>query len=317
MSKPRDPRVGRTLTSIGAVAPPQPQIPPSPTASSDAKFDPEPTTTNEDFGAFNNIPTMEFGSQAGGARTIIAGSGVTGERTRSASPSAPSASPTTAAALEIMPSLVNIVAYQPALELVTAVDSARSAAYRVTRHQLLAQNPGTVMMVTSAQPGEGKSITALNLALAFAELAPGKTLLVEANFRRPWLVNALQLAKYRCFRAQMIALRSQSEMPLGVTQLAPTALHVAPLRPWSAGEVATPFLDAVAIARAMYALRSAGYERIIVDAASTLEAADVNLLQDACDGIVTVVRARETKAAQLQEVIERLSPARFLGTVLT
>ncbi|MBK9071777.1 MAG: hypothetical protein IPL79_12355 [Myxococcales bacterium] len=304
MSKSRDPRVGRTQTVLGAV----------PQAAAVAAAAEEAAAAHDDaFSAFNNVPTMELGSHAGVGQTLMAGSGPITERTMLAAEAA-GGKPT--ASIEVIPTIINVVAYQPQLELATAVDSKRASAYRVTRHQILAQKPGTVMLVTSAEPGEGKSMTALNLALAFSELSPGRTLLVEANFRRPSLVNALDLTKYRCFRAQMVAQRSHPAMPLGVVHIAPTALHVLPVRPWGPGENVTPFLDAIAMTRAIYALRSSGYERIIVDAASTLEAADVNLLQDACDGIITVVRTRHTSAGRLREVVERLSPARFLGTIL-
>lgn len=303
MSKARDPRAGRTQTVLGAV----------PQAAAVAAAAEEAAAHDDAFGAFNNVPTMELGSQAGPGQTLMAGSGPASERSTQVTDSAPF---NAAAAIEVIPTIINVVGYQPQLELATAVDSKRASAYRVTRHQILAQKPGTVMLVTSAEPGEGKSMTALNLALAFSELSPGRTLLVEANFRRPWLVGALDLTKYRCFRAQMVAQRSHPAMPLGVVHIAPTALHVLPVRPWGPDDKVTPFLDAIAMARAIYALRSAGYERIIVDAASTLEAADVNLLQDACDGILTVVRTRHTSAGRLREVVERLSPARFLGTIL-
>lgn len=280
---------------------------------------------SDDGGPFGNVPTWELSGQSGAlafhqaektevgaTRTVMAGGGVPLEVPPVTSGATPASSPS----IEILTSQLDLTGYRAELELATAVDSPRAAAYRVARHQLLAQHPGAAIMVTSAERGEGKSVTALNLALAFAELSPGKTLLVEANFRRPWLAKTLRLKRYRCFREQMVAQQAQPSMPLGVVHLAPTALHIMPVRPWNPGEPPTPFLDAIALARAMYTFRAAGYERIVVDASAVLEAADVNLLQDTCDGIVTVVKARQTSAAHLREVIERLSPARFLGTLM-
>jgi succinoglycan biosynthesis transport protein ExoP len=63
-----------------------------------------------------------------------------------------------------------------------------SDAYRTIRTwvQLSASKSGHTLLVTSATPGEGKSTTAANLAISFAQLGL-EVLLVDADLRRPVL----------------------------------------------------------------------------------------------------------------------------------
>src|SRR5439155_6867320 len=59
---------------------------------------------------------------------------------------------------------------------------------RALRNRLLALNPDgepKTLVVTSAVRDEGKTVTALNLAMAFAELERQEVCLVDADLRRP------------------------------------------------------------------------------------------------------------------------------------
>jgi protein-tyrosine kinase len=56
---------------------------------------------------------------------------------------------------------------------------------------------GRLIMVTSARPGEGKTFTALNLALAFASERDVKALLVDADTQHPGLPNILGIPEDR------------------------------------------------------------------------------------------------------------------------
>ena len=62
-----------------------------------------------------------------------------------------------------------------------------------TLHQTQATNNLRVVMVTSAEPNEGKSTTALNLALTFSESYKRKVLLIDADLRRPSLHEITQV----------------------------------------------------------------------------------------------------------------------------
>jgi polysaccharide biosynthesis transport protein len=68
-------------------------------------------------------------------------------------------------------------------------------AFRALRTALVASNPGEstrVVAITSAQPLEGKTTTAVNIALALA-IGGARVLLIDADMRRPSLHKALRL----------------------------------------------------------------------------------------------------------------------------
>jgi capsular exopolysaccharide synthesis family protein len=65
--------------------------------------------------------------------------------------------------------------------------------YRAVRTSLLAQNPDErfCYLITSANVGEGKSVTAANLALVMAERIDRRTILVDCDLRKHMLANYL------------------------------------------------------------------------------------------------------------------------------
>lgn len=198
--------------------------------------------------------------------------------------------------------------------LLSAPASARAAAYRVLRHHLHEAGRPQIVAISSANPGEGKTTTALNLALALAETGRSRVLLAEANLRAPALAKLLGITPPWCFAEQVTAHRAQPAMPWSFTRPAGSALHIAALRP---DLPPTQWTDAPAFLFAMQQLRTSGYDHIVVDAPSVLGTADVNLIQDAVDGVLLVVRARTTRGAHLRQAVEQLRPAKVLGTVLT
>jgi capsular exopolysaccharide synthesis family protein len=81
---------------------------------------------------------------------------------------------------------------QPSLVTFHAPRSAESEIYRVARTALMISNRNqevSTMMMTSPQPGDGKSTTISNLAVSFAR-AGKKVLLIDADMRRP-VINGL------------------------------------------------------------------------------------------------------------------------------
>ena len=56
-----------------------------------------------------------------------------------------------------------------------------------------AEHGTRVVMVTSAMPGEGKTLTATNLALTLAESYKRQVLLIDADLRRPWVHEMFQV----------------------------------------------------------------------------------------------------------------------------
>ncbi len=201
----------------------------------------------------------------------------------------------------------------PRLVLVHSPDSERAANFRVLRHHLLEAGRPQVIVVSSPRPGEGKTTTAVNLALALAECDRAKVLLVECHLRHPQLATMLRHNPSWCFAEQLAAHRHQPMLPWSFVDIPQLWLHVAALSPRVSQR---QILDAPSFAIAMERLRLAGYDHIVVDAPPVLGSADVNLMQDAADGVVLTLRARQSTARDLRRAFEQLSPGRVLGTVL-
>jgi Mrp family chromosome partitioning ATPase len=199
------------------------------------------------------------------------------------------------------------------LALVIDADSERSAAFRVLRHHLLEVGRPQCVVVSSPKPGDGKTTTALNLALSLAECGRAKVLLVETHVRRPQLASIFKFVPPWCFAEQLAAHRHQPMLPWSFIEIPQLWLHVAAINPRIEK---TQLLDGPAFAIAIERLRLAGYDHIVVDAPPVLGSADVNLMADAADAVVLVLRARRSTTRDLRRAIEQIGTGRLAGTVL-
>src|SRR6185369_2167201 len=196
--------------------------------------------------------------------------------------------------------------YDPRLALVIDPDSERSAAFRVLRHHLLEHGRPQVIIVSSPLTGEGKTTTALNLALALAECGRAKVLLAETHVRRPQLANIFRCVPPWCFAEQLAAHRNQPMLPWSLVDIPQLWLHVAPINPRIEK---TQLLDAPAFAIAMERLRLAGYDHIVIDAPPVLGSADVNLMADAADAVLFALRARQSNTRDVRRAIDQFGAA--------
>jgi Mrp family chromosome partitioning ATPase len=201
----------------------------------------------------------------------------------------------------------------PRLILHLDPDSERAAQFRVLRHHLLEHGRPQVVVVTSPKGGEGKTTVAVNLALALAECGRAKVLLAETHLRRPQLAGVFRFVPPWCFAEQLAAHRHQPLLPWGLVDIPQLWLHVGAVNPRSEQ---AQLLDAPAFAIAMERLRLGGYDHIVIDAPPVFGSAEVNLLQDAADGVLLVARSKITTARELRRAVEQITSNKVLGTVL-
>lgn len=199
------------------------------------------------------------------------------------------------------------------LELVIDPDSERAASFRVLRHHLLEVGRPHCVIVSSPRPGEGKTTTAVNLALALAECGRAKVLLIETHLRRPQLASIFKFVPPWCFAEQLAAHRHQPMMPWSLIEIPQLWLHVGAVNPRIEK---TQLLDGPAFAIAVERLRQGGYDHIVVDAPPVLGSADVNLMADAADAVVLALRARTSTIRDLRRAIDQIGANKIVGTVL-
>jgi len=224
-----------------------------------------------------------------------------------------SAMPTAATTQVTVYKLERPVEFDKRLVMLREPDSAAAAAYRVLRYRLTERGNPRVIVVSSPRPREGKTTCAVNLALAMGECGRARVLLVEANLRAPKLAEMLAFMPPQCFGEQVAAHRDQPEEPWTVVEAHSPWLHVAAVKPDLKDR---PLIDAPAFAIAIDQLRHAGYDYVVIDTPPVIGTADVNLTQDSSDGVLLVVKARQTAGRHLRRAIEQLAPSRVLGLVL-
>ncbi len=178
-----------------------------------------------------------------------------------------------------------------------------------TLHQAQATNNIRVLMVTSAEPGEGKSTTAINLALTFSESYKRRVLLIDADLRRPSLHEIAQVPNSTGLGE---TLKAAGEQKLRLVQLSDTLMLAPAGRPDSnpVGALTSPRM------RHMLAEASTRFDWVIIDAPPIGVIADSSLLAPLSDGVLLVVRARRTHHARVQKAVEAIGRDRILGVVL-
>ena len=190
------------------------------------------------------------------------------------------------------------------------------AALRVIRHRLEQKRAEGMWTfgVTSARDGEGKSTFSTQLALVLSESQRARVLLVEANFHRPALAQLLgfRVPDGQAFSAQIVRKMRGSMEPWCVVALGP-ALHVLAESPGEQGFPET--LHSTHFQNAIGFL-GRGYDFLVVDGPSILGSGDANVMENAVDGIIVVVRSHQTKGSDLRDAIKQIGERKAIGTVL-
>jgi succinoglycan biosynthesis transport protein ExoP len=190
-----------------------------------------------------------------------------------------------------------------------------SEGYRVLRTALPLppdEGDGQVLLVTSTLPGEGKSVTAMNLALTLASTEE-KVLLIDADLRRPALHGLVGARRVPGLSEVLIGMEPAAKAIQRV-QGSRLALLPAgtPLQRNPADLLATH-----ALRRLLAELRD-GYDRIVLDTPPVGTIADALILAPQAEGVLVVARSGKVTRSALTHVLERLGNAggKVLGVVL-
>ncbi len=173
-----------------------------------------------------------------------------------------------------------------------------------TNLQFLAvDNPPRVIVVTSSMPSEGKSTTAINIALALAE-AEHNVVLVDGDMRRPTLHKYLDLVGPVGFStvlsggASLDEALQKTRFP-GLTVLTSGAVPPNP----------SELLGSLAARKLLSELR-AQFDYVIVDSTPLLAVTDAAILAAGADGVLIMARFGQTKRDQLTHAVGNLEECR-------
>ena len=199
-------------------------------------------------------------------------------------------------------------------------DSLLAESFRSARTSIL--QPGRnrsaqrVVVLTSASPGEGKTLSACNLAISLAQVC-GRVLLVDGDTRRPrlhqvfgidnrWGLSTLLQDPTPCQRRSMSDLGRQTESP-GLW-----VLPAGPPEPEMANLLCAPRMGE------LVARFREEFEVVVIDTPPMLQISDARVLAQLADGVILVLRAGKTRRESARFCRELLESAgtTVIGTIL-
>lgn len=192
----------------------------------------------------------------------------------------------------------------------------RAEQVRGLRNRLVAMNPDgepKTLVVSSAVRGEGKTVAALNLAMAFAELERHRVVIVDADLRRPSCERFLNLNAEAGLTDVLLGHEPVDKLlrPAGYRQL---MLLGAGSRVDNPAEV----LSSSRLEQLVQRLKE-NFQYVVIDAPPVLPSTDAGVLSAAADGTVMVIRLEHSQKKQSRDAVRTLADmgGNVLGTFVT
>jgi capsular exopolysaccharide synthesis family protein len=162
------------------------------------------------------------------------------------------------------------------------------------------------VLITSAAPREGKTLTGVNLALTLSESYGRRVLLVDADLRCPGVHAVLGVPNTRGLSEALVEDRDLPIMEV--------SSHLSVL---TAGQSATPLASLSSPRmRALLEECERRFDWVVVDTPPIGVLPDAQLLTRLAGAVVLVIAANTTPAAQVARAVESLEPERIIGIVL-
>jgi receptor protein-tyrosine kinase len=196
----------------------------------------------------------------------------------------------------------------PAKPRATPAEEFRTLRTRLNHLQTL--QPLHSLVVTSPSPNEGKSFTAMNLAVAQAQLAEKRVLLADFDFRRPTIDKTFRISGRPGVTDY---LQGRSRIGDIISRIADSNLYLMT----AGGPAANPLelLNLKECRALIDALRNQ-FDWMIIDTPPLLFAADANLISTMTDGSVLVVRIGSTTFDAVSRAMQSLCENNVLGVVV-
>ena len=170
------------------------------------------------------------------------------------------------------------------------------------------------IMITSSVPGEGKTFTAINLALSMATEVDSRVLLIDADVLRPMVFERLGLGPdYKGLLDKL----NEPELALTDLILRTNIEKLSLLPAGRADPHATELLASEAMRRVVDDLASRYADRIVIfDAPPLLAAPETRVLAAHVGQIIVIVEAQRTLQSTLAEALDLLEGCPVVMTLL-
>src|SRR6267378_421243 len=218
-----------------------------------------------------------------------------------------------ARAAEFMSYTISAARVEPHLVAITQPRSAYNEQFRSLRTRVLQagehQQVRTIV-ITSAGIGEGKTLTAMNLAWLLAQTEGVRALLIDSDLRQPCASNYLGI-DLPVGLSEVLG----GDIPLAdaIVRLKPAGLYLLP--GGRARDDVAELLSGPTYARVLKEARRL-FDYVIIDAPPLGIFTDANVLIDKADGALLVIRSGKTKYAMVDRLLNQLPRERMLGVVL-
>jgi capsular exopolysaccharide synthesis family protein len=175
-------------------------------------------------------------------------------------------------------------------------------------HHLQVEQGLNRLMVSSAVPREGKTLTIVNLALTFSELYQRRVLLIDADLRRPSIHHVFGIANQGGL-CQVLQSESGNVQLTRVSErlwVLPAGIpHGDPMTTLASGRMAQ-FLEDL----------GSQFDWILLDAPPVALMADAGLLVRVTGAVVLVIAAGSTPHSVIEKAVTELGREHIVGTVL-
>jgi len=194
-----------------------------------------------------------------------------------------------------------------------APQSLAAEQYRSLRTRLTRSENGRAVraiIVTSPNKGDGKTLTAANLALTMAQEFQQRVLLVDADLRRPAIHRLFGIAETPGLSDVLMGGASLEDALVTVRDHRLTVLPsgIIPMHP-------AELLGSAAMRRVLDTLRTR-FDRILIDMPPVAPLADVTIASALADGVLMIVRAGVTPKPAIERALSGLDLSKVLGLVL-
>jgi len=174
-------------------------------------------------------------------------------------------------------------------------------------------NHNNLVMITSSVPGEGKSFSAINLAISIAMELDRTALLVDADVAKP------SLGKYLDFRAEkgLVDFLLDTKMPLSNVLIKTDLPKLSILPAGRQHHYSTELLASEGMNVLLDELSTRYYDRVVIfDSPPILVTSEAHVLASQMGQVVMVVEAGKTSQAMLKESISIIGNSNISGLVL-
>jgi capsular exopolysaccharide synthesis family protein len=201
----------------------------------------------------------------------------------------------------------------PRLVAAGAPQSLAAEQYRLLRTRVSRAENGRgfrTIIVTSPNKGDGKSLTAANLALTMAQESQQRVLLLDADLRRPSIHRLFGISETPGLSDILMGGAALDDALVTVPEHRLTVLPsgMIPTQP-------AELLGSAGMRRILEALRSR-FDRILIDMPPVAPLADVAIASTMVDGVLMIVRAGVTPKPDIERALAGFDTAKVLGLVL-